>query len=306
MSAAARSAPPPIMCKSCRCATSRRPIYSARCSRSCPKDATLQIDATRNVIILTIRRGRRSVDHHRHGESLRCRLDRRHVLRHRAAANHPRHRRKSPTKLTTIFGPKSSVPLPGMLGFAPLERMNAILVVSPQRAYVEQARMWIERLDRGEATNKPHIYEYHVQNSRASDVAHVLDAAFHQQSDKHGAATQAAPGTSAVAIGNSGFGGLGGAGGNPELRRRLGSAPELSSSGQPSGMLGGGNYGPSSSLASGTQQQNGRAASRRAIGARSSGASRRIRVKVPPGLSAATASTCRRSGSSPTRRTTRS
>jgi hypothetical protein len=29
--------------------------------------------------------------------------------------------------------------------------MNAVLVVSPQRAYVEQARMWIERLDRGEA-----------------------------------------------------------------------------------------------------------------------------------------------------------
>src|SRR6185437_12914169 len=53
-------------------------------------------------------------------------------------------------ELATIFGPKGSVPLPGMLSFAPLERMNAILVVSPQRAYIEQARMWIQRLDRGE------------------------------------------------------------------------------------------------------------------------------------------------------------
>ena len=216
-----------------------------------PKDATLQIDATRNVIILsgvgadlsTITDMVKAFDvDWIAGMSFG-------IVPLQTAAP-----KEVADELTTIFGPKGSVPLPGMLSFAPLERMNAILVVSPQRAYVEQARMWIERLDRGEATNKPQIYEYHVQNSRASDVAHVLTQLF-TNSQISTVQPQTAPGTSAVAIGNSGFGGLGGAGGSGSAPPGLGTG--LSSSGQPSGMLGGGNYGPSSSLAGGTQQQNG-------------------------------------------------
>jgi general secretion pathway protein D len=80
--------------------------------------------------------------------------------------------------LNTIFGPNGSVPLAGVLRFAPLERMNAILAVSPQRSYLEQAREWIERLDRGGDQNAPRLYEYHVQNSRATDLAKVLSELF--------------------------------------------------------------------------------------------------------------------------------
>ncbi len=95
-------------------------------------------------------------------------------------------------QLTQIFGPKGSVPLPGMLSFAPLDRMNAVLVVSPQRAYVEQARQWIDRLDRGEDENRPQIYEYHVQNSRAADLAKVLTQPVLERSGDHGAAADGA------------------------------------------------------------------------------------------------------------------
>ena len=216
-----------------------------------PKDATLQIDATRNVIILsgvgvdlsTVTDMAKAFD-----------VDWIAGMSFGIVPLQTAPPREVADELTTIFGPKGSVPLPGMLSFAPLERMNAILVVSPQRAYVEQARMWIERLDRGEAANKPQIYEYHVQNSRASDVAHVLTELF---TNGQVSTVQAltAPSTSAVAIGNSGFGGLGNAGASGTALPGLGTG--LSSSGQPSGMLGGGNYGPSSSLAGGTQQQNG-------------------------------------------------
>jgi general secretion pathway protein D len=81
-------------------------------------------------------------------------------------------------ELNTIFGPNGSVPLAGVLRFAPLERMNAILAVSPQRSYLDQARAWIERLDKGGDENTPRLYEYHVQNSRATDLAKVLSELF--------------------------------------------------------------------------------------------------------------------------------
>jgi general secretion pathway protein D len=129
-------------------------------------------------------------------------------------------------QLTTIFGPKGTVPLPGMLSFAPLDRMNAILVVSPQRAYVEQARLWIERLDRGEDDNRARLFEYHVQNSRAADLAKVLTGLF-SSGQVSTVQPQTAPGTTATQVG----GGL--TGGNASM---TGSSPlsqgsALSSSG---------------------------------------------------------------------------
>jgi len=102
-------------------------------------------------------------------------------------------------QLTQIFGPKGSVPLPGMLSFAPLEHMNAVLVVSPQRAYVDEARQWIDRLDHGESENKPRIYEYHVQNSRAADLAKVLTSLF-SSGQVSTVQPQTAPGTAETAI----------------------------------------------------------------------------------------------------------
>lgn len=102
-------------------------------------------------------------------------------------------------QLTQIFGPKGSVPLPGMLSFAPLDRMNAVLVVSPQRAYVDQARQWIARLDSGENENRPQIYEYHVQNSRAADLAKVLTSLF-SSGQVSTVQPQTAPGTTETTV----------------------------------------------------------------------------------------------------------
>jgi general secretion pathway protein D len=77
-------------------------------------------------------------------------------------------------ELNTIFGPGGSVPLPNVIHFAPLDAMNAVLVVSPQRHYVDEAGAWIARLDKGEDDNRPRVFEYYVQNSRAADLAKVL------------------------------------------------------------------------------------------------------------------------------------
>ncbi|HEY1505732.1 MAG TPA: type II secretion system secretin GspD [Stellaceae bacterium] len=215
-----------------------------------PKDATLQIDTTRNVIILS----GSGVDLSTITDMVKAfDVDWIAGMSFGIVPLQIAPPKEIADELTTIFGPKGSVPLPGMLSFAPLERMNAILVVSPQRAYVEQARMWIERLDRGEAANKPQIYEYHVQNSRAADVARVLTQLF-SNGQVSTVQAQTAPGTSAVSIGSSGFGGLGGSSGAGSTAPP-GLGTGLSAGGQSSGMLGSGNYAPSSPLANGSQQQ---------------------------------------------------
>ncbi len=114
-------------------------------------------------------------------------------------------------ELQGIFGPNGSVPLGGVLKFAPLNRMDAILVVSPQRDYLDKARQWIDRLDRGEGENQPQIYEYHVQNSRAADVARVLTKLFSngdvstvqpETSAADASTFTTAPGTAATSIGS--------------------------------------------------------------------------------------------------------
>ena len=263
-----------------------------------PKDATLQIDATRNVIILS----GSGIDLSTITDMVKAfDVDWIAGMSFGIVPLQTAPPKEVADKLTTIFGPKGSVPLPGMLSFAPLDRMNAILVVSPQRGYVEQARMWIERLDRGEAANKPQIYEYHVQNSRAVDVAQVLTRLF-TNSQVSTVQPQTAPGTSAVSIGSSGgsgFGGLGNAAGGGTAPPGLGTG--LSSSGQSSGMLGTGNYGPASPLANGAQGGPPPVAEQSALD--QGAAHRRIMAAA---RRCPTVSNCRRSASLPTKRTTRS
>ena len=77
-----------------------------------------------------------------------------------------------------VFGKGADNPLAGVVRFAPIERLNAVLVISPQPAYLEQAQTWVERLDRGEDTDAPRIYVYHVENGRAEDLAVVLGQLF--------------------------------------------------------------------------------------------------------------------------------
>src|SRR4029079_7815566 len=74
-----------------------------------------------------------------------------------------------------------------------------------------EAGMWIERLDRGNTENRPRIFEYHVQNSRAADLARVLTRLF-SSGQVSTVQPQVAPGATATTLG-SGFGGVPGTGG---------------------------------------------------------------------------------------------
>ncbi|HEX8009611.1 MAG TPA: type II secretion system secretin GspD [Casimicrobiaceae bacterium] len=83
------------------------------------------------------------------------------------------------TELDKALGTPDKSPLAGILRIIPIERMNALLVVTPQAKYLDEAKKWIERLDKagGEGT-AIRFYVYQVQNGRAERIAPLLQEAF--------------------------------------------------------------------------------------------------------------------------------
>jgi general secretion pathway protein D len=62
----------------------------------------------------------------------------------------------------------------GGIRLVPIDRLNAVLVISPQQRYLNQMRIWVARLDKPGQGNDKKIFVYHVQNGRASDLANTL------------------------------------------------------------------------------------------------------------------------------------
>ncbi|NID14921.1 type II secretion system secretin GspD [Luteibacter yeojuensis] len=75
--------------------------------------------------------------------------------------------------LDKLFGEKGNTPMAGLLRFIPIERTNSLVVISPQPAYLEEVKSWIDRIDRG-GGNEPQLYVYDVRNVQAADLAQYL------------------------------------------------------------------------------------------------------------------------------------
>jgi len=107
------------------------------------------------------------------------------------------------TDLETVFLKGGTSPLAGFLRFVPIERLNAVLVISPQAAYIDRAETWIDRLDRGGEGAGRRIFVYRVQNGRAADLATVLSSIFEAGGGGANApGTGVAPGLDQVALGD--------------------------------------------------------------------------------------------------------
>lgn len=105
------------------------------------------------------------------------------------------------SELTTIFGLDTESPLAGMFRFVPLERLGSIMVITPQEAYLEKARKWIETLDRGAAGSGVQLYVYRVKNLEAQVLAGYLTQLFGGQATaprRTGKIGTLAPGLQAV------------------------------------------------------------------------------------------------------------
>ena len=105
-------------------------------------------------------------------------------------------------------------PLAGAFRVLPIERLNSIMVVTPRAAYLDEARRWIEQLDRpGNNALEPRLNVYAVRNGSAAHLAQVLNGIFGDGKAQPGAAGGVAPGLApvqgATIGGASGGGGIG-------------------------------------------------------------------------------------------------
>ncbi|CAN5494993.1 type II secretion system secretin GspD [soil metagenome] len=81
--------------------------------------------------------------------------------------------------LDKVFGAAAQSPLSGIVKLVPIERLNAILVVTPQPKYLEQAKIWIERMDRaGGSGGGTRLFVYSVKNSQAEKLATLINDVF--------------------------------------------------------------------------------------------------------------------------------
>ncbi|MDP7455305.1 MAG: type II secretion system secretin GspD [Gammaproteobacteria bacterium] len=84
-------------------------------------------------------------------------------------------------ELKEIFSGDSNNVAGGMLKFTQIERLNSVLVLTPQPEYLEEVQTWITRLDQTEEGSGIGLHVYFVQNSQASRIAELLDQLFPNQ-----------------------------------------------------------------------------------------------------------------------------
>lgn len=86
-------------------------------------------------------------------------------------------------EVSLLFGDIQQGPLAGVIRVIAVERLNGLLVVTTQPAYLEKARVWIERLDRTSAgAGGRRLHVYHMQYGRAENIAKLLNEIFGRSS----------------------------------------------------------------------------------------------------------------------------
>ncbi|MGH8159475.1 MAG: type II secretion system secretin GspD [Rhodanobacter sp.] len=107
-------------------------------------------------------------------------------------------------KLDGMFGEKGNTPLAGMLRFIPIERTNALVVISTQPEYLREVGDWIARIDQG-GGNEPQLFVYDVRNIKASDLAKYLAQIYANGASNSGGDTggKVGPGLSSATLGSA-------------------------------------------------------------------------------------------------------
>jgi len=81
-------------------------------------------------------------------------------------------------ELTRIISEHMNADSANMVKIEALDRLNALLVLTPQQRYLERMRVWIERLDRVGDEPGVRLYTYEVKNRKAAELAAVLTDVF--------------------------------------------------------------------------------------------------------------------------------
>ncbi|MBK1644989.1 type II secretion system protein GspD [Thiocapsa imhoffii] len=137
-------------------------------------------------------------------------------------------------QLQGLLADETGNPFKGLFRFVPVESANALLVVSPQASYLQQAQNWIERLDMAEATGDAaeRLFVYRVRHGNAENLADTLSQLFGgDEGRRRPTVDGVAPGLRGQSIGSLGEDADGGgASGQAEARRSSSREILLSSS----------------------------------------------------------------------------
>src|SRR5690606_3275267 len=145
--------------------------------------------------------------------------------------------------LEAVFGEESGSPVAGMFRFMPLDGANAVMVITPQAAYLGEVQRWLERID--SAGRDARLYSYELKYIKAMDLADRL-----AEVDGGGSASLM-PGLQSTTIRGSGVDGrgsslpVGGDFGGSEGQRRRGQGAQGGRTGGVAGRGGAGGMGGS-------------------------------------------------------------
>jgi general secretion pathway protein D len=106
-------------------------------------------------------------------------------------------------ELEALFEQGGESPLAGMFRILPLERLNSVMVITPQPKYLDVAREWVERLDRSGSEAGSRLYVYQVLNLEAAELAGYLTSVFGGTatgSSRRGSSGSVAPGLNPVGL----------------------------------------------------------------------------------------------------------
>ncbi|KGM55165.1 general secretion pathway protein GspD [Lysobacter daejeonensis GH1-9] len=106
--------------------------------------------------------------------------------------------------LEKVFGEQSKTPVAGMFRFMPLDGANAVLVITPQAAYLDDIRTWLERIDG--AGGESQLFSYELKYIKAKDLADRLAEVFGSTSGgggSSGGAPSLMPGLQSVELKDS-------------------------------------------------------------------------------------------------------
>ena len=135
--------------------------------------------------------------------------------------------------------------LAGVVKIIPMERVNAILVVSSQRRFIEDARRLFQIVDKARRSTARTWHVYYVQNGDSGDLANMLQRAFNpkeaQQEKAAGGST--APGHNQAKISDNNQSGFNNS--NNQSGGGTGGSPGGSGFGSPGGGAPGGSASPS-------------------------------------------------------------
>jgi general secretion pathway protein D len=162
---------------------------------------------------------------------------------------------KVASELQKVFQTEGDSALSGIVRVIPMERVNAVLIVSPQGRYIDEARRLFQLVERARLKTARTWHVYYVQNGDSGDLSNVLQRAFNPKEaaqDKTTTGGSTAPGRQQAQIGgtqaqgSSGFnngnqnGGTGAQGGvgSPGGAGGIGGSPPTGSASGPAGGAG--------------------------------------------------------------------